>query len=228
MKQFRGWMVCGLVVAAGASLACAQDADNQGRRKLEFDRPKPLVLEHDMGAHGMLVLDVNVGDVRVARNPEAGKVEIQIQPQHFDSDEEVRGWVRQFDVAGDRATIRVHLPKHHRDNGQTSTDAEVVIYVPAETDVKADLGVGDLRITHVRGNKTLHVGIGDLTVGVEDASEYGSVESAVKIGDVHDDVDHVERSGFFGSETRHSGSGTLHLRASVGIGDVKIEQEDKL
>ena len=226
----RRWCsVLGAVVAcAAATFVYAQNSvpasdtqDANQRKILEFDKPKPLTMTRDLADGGTLVLDVNVGDVRVARNPGGNAIRLEVQPQHFDSEKDMRGWVREFEVAGNRATVRMHMPKQHN-NG-----VQVVIYVPVSTSLKVDLGVGDLRISHIRGDKTLHVGIGDLVVGIEDAGEYGHLENAVKLGDVHDQVYHVERDGFFGQE-KHLGNGMYHLRANVGIGDLTIEPEEKM
>jgi hypothetical protein len=233
MKPARMLLACATFLFAAlpfnAAPNCfAQDSSASGtepsaeRHKLDLDKPKPLVMTRDFAARGTLVLDMNVGDVRIARNPEGNKIRLEIQPEHFGDEAAAQGWVRQFDVAGDRATIRVHMPSH-RNNG-----IQLVLYVPEETALKLDLGVGDLRVSHIRGDKTLHVGIGDLIVGLGDAAEYGQVDNAVKLGDVHDQVNGVERDGFFNAENRRAGGGPYHLRARVGIGDLTLQKEDKL
>ncbi len=171
-------------------------------------------------ANGTLVLEMNVGEVRVVRSDEK-MIRLTIQPQAFYDDETVQSWVRRFDVAGDRASIELKLPKH-QDNHQ---GARVTISLPSQTDLKLELGVGDLSVKGIEGNKDLHVGIGQLTVGVTDGAKYNEIRTATKIGDAEDAVFHQHSGGFF-PKTQHSSlQGIYKLHATVGIGQVDVVQD---
>ena len=210
------------VLAMATLSACAQSGGtgDAARQKLDLPKPVPLVLTKDLGSGGTLVLDMNVGEVHVARNREAHRIELKIQPERFDDEAQVAGWVRRFEVSGEHAAIDLDLPK----NGDHHHSAEVTISLPAETSLKLDLGIGEMIVDGIRGDKDLHVGIGQLTIAVENPAEYGPVEASVKIGDVEaGGFGLVESGGFFRTvkmETRRS----YRLRAHVGIGDLALKQ----
>jgi hypothetical protein len=214
MKTTALWMV---MVLTGAGASHAQDASTQ---KLELPRPKPLVMSKSLPANGTLVLEMNVGELRIVRSDDK-MIRLSIEPQAYYDDETVQSWVRRFDVAGDRASIELKLPKHE-DNHQ---GARVTISLPAQTDLKLELGVGDLSVKGIEGNKDLHVGIGQLTVGVTDGAKYNEIRTATKIGDAEDGVFHQHSGGFF-PKTQHSSlQGIYKLHATVGIGQVDVVQD---
>ena len=215
MKAATTWMA---ILLTGAGLLHAQDAS---RQKLELPEPKPLVISKSLPANGTLVMEMNVGEVRVVRSDEQKTIRLTIEPRAFYDDATVQSWVRRFDVAGDRASIDLKLPKHS-DNHE---GARVTISVPAQTDLKLELGVGDLTVKGIEGNKDLHVGVGDLTVGVTDQAKYNEISTGTKIGDAEDTVFHQRSDGFFPKTKHTSLQGIYKLHATVGIGDVNVIQD---
>jgi len=214
MKRALIGMAILLVCANGVH---AQDAS---RQRLDLPTPKPLVISKKLPANGTLVMEMNVGEVRIVRSDEQEMIRLTIEPHAFIDDATVQSWVRRFDVAGDRASIDLKMPKHE-DNHQ---GALVTISVPAQTDLKLELGVGELSVKGIEGNKQLHVGIGDLTVGVTDSAKYSEIRTGTKIGDADDAVFHQHSGGFF-PKTQHSSlQGVYRLDATVGIGDVNVVQ----
>ena len=215
MKTAALWVA---ILLAGVGGSHAQDAS---RQKLELPKAAPLVISKSLPANGTLVLEMNVGEVRVVRSDEQKTIRLTIDPRGFYDDETMQSWVRRFDVAGDRASIELKLPKHE-DNHQ---GARVTISLPAQTDLKLELGVGDLSVKGIEGNKDLHVGIGQLTVGVTDGAKYNEIRTATKIGDAEDGVFHQRSGGFF-PKTQHSSlQGIYKLHATVGIGQVDVVQD---
>jgi hypothetical protein len=197
----------------------AQDAT--ARQKLDLPKPKLLVMSKSLPAKGTLVMEVNVGDVRVVRSDEEKTIRLTIDPGAFYTDATVRSWIRQFNVAGDRASIDLTLPKHNDNHSSPS----VTIYLPSQTDLKLQLGIGDLTVKGIEGNKELHVGIGDLTVGVLDGAKYNEIRTGTKIGDADDAVSHERSDGFFPKTQHVSAQGIYKLHATVGIGDVNVVQD---
>jgi hypothetical protein len=197
----------------------AQDAT--ARQKLDLPKPNLFVLSKSLPAKGTLVMDVNVGEVRVVRSDEEKTIRLTIDPGAFYADATVRSWIRQFDVAGDRASIDLKLPKHNDNHSSPS----VTIYLPSQTDLKLQLGIGDLTVKGIEGNKELHVGIGDLTVGVLDGAKYNEIRTGTKIGDAADAVSNKRADGFFPQTQHVSAQGIYKLHATVGIGDVNVVQD---
>lgn len=210
--------VVGLLIAGSGILVAQETA---ARKQLDLPKPAPLVITKSLPENGTLILEANVGEVRVVRGDEQKVIRLTIEPRAFYDDATVQSWVRRFDVAGDRATIELKLPKHN-DNHQ---GARAVISLPAQTDLKLELGIGELSVKGIEGNKELHVGIGELSVGVTDSAKYNDIRTGTKIGDANDAVFHQHSGGFF-PKTRHTSlEGIYKLHATVGIGDVNVVQD---
>lgn len=206
------------IAFAGASLGLAQDSS---RQKLDLPKPAPLEISKSLPDNGTLVMEMNVGELHVVRGDAEKAIRLTIEPQVFDDDATVRTWVRRFDVAGDRASINLKLPKN-QGNHQGVT---VTVTLPSQTDLKVSLGIGDMSVKGIEGNKELHVEIGDLIVGVADQAKYNEISTGTKIGDAQDDVSQKRADGFFPSTKHTSMQGLYKLHATVGIGDVNVVHE---
>src|SRR6202000_144086 len=84
-----------------------------GGQKFNLPKPKLLVISKSLPAKGTLVMDVNIGEVRVVRSDEEKLIRLENGSGAFYDEATVRSWVRQFAVAGDRASIDLRLPKHN-------------------------------------------------------------------------------------------------------------------
>jgi len=104
-------------------------------------------------------LDVNVADIHILPNLDDRHLQLVIQPNHEITVEEMQSWIRQFDVNGNQANIRLHMPKQGNESGK------VTLYVPASTALNVDLDIGDLTIDSIGGNKDLNVNVGRLKLG---------------------------------------------------------------
>lgn len=188
--------------------------------------PPTYVQNHRLAAGGTVVLTMNVGDVKILPDSQSDRVRLEIHTNRAVDQQTIASWVRRFDLAADRATIEIDIPKKDHDCDHCGTD--VTLYVPQHADLKADLEVGDLTISGVTGNKEAHTGVGDVRIAVANPAEYGHVETNTRIGDVHDFLNHGDQpDGFLGQSEDFTLSGQYHLKASTGIGDVHISQEGK-
>lgn len=185
------------------------------------------VQDHHLTAGGTVVLTLNVGDVKILPAAVPDRIRLEIHTQRPVDQETMAGWVHRFDLAPGRATIDIQVPKWG-DNCADDCGGDVVLYVPEQTDLHADLGVGDMTIRGIQGNKELHIGVGDLRIAVANPSEYGHVETHTRIGDLDDFLNHSgDQSGLLGKTEDFTLSGQYHLKASTGIGDLHIVQEGK-
>lgn len=183
--------------------------------------------ERPLASGGTVVLTVNVGDVKIQPSG-SDRVRLEIHTTHSADQQTIASWVRRFEVAANRATIEIQLPKDHEHCSDCYGGIDVFLYVPDRADLKADLKVGDLTVSGIHGDKDLHVGVGDLRIGVADPSDYGHVETHTRIGDVHDFLNKGSGAeGFLGKSEDFTLNGRYHLKASTGIGDVHITEEGK-
>ena len=210
----------GVAVALALSIGAAAQSGNgaQPRAKLSLDQPAPLVIDRALPSGGTVSLDLNVGDVKILPSAATGHVRLEIDPNGFYDQQTLQGWVRRFDVDPASATIQLELPK----NSHGHSSPEVALYVPATADLRISLGVGDLNIHGIRGDKDLHVGVGDLTIALDDTPDYGHVEISTRIGDVHDPLNPAGQHGFLGQNEDFVLKGRYRLRATVGVGDVRL------
>lgn len=179
---------------------------------------QPLVQTKPFAPGQSVRLEVNVGDVRILPNSDGHELRMEIRPnRHETSSSEVQSWVRQFDVSGTQATIRLHMPKTGNHGG------DVTLYVPSRTNLSVDLGIGDMTITGIDGNKDISMHIGDLKIGGLQASGYGSVHLSTHIGDLDDGVFSTHESGWLGKSEDVTGKGQYRLNAHIGIGDIRLQ-----
>lgn len=191
---------------------CAAAAHGQG----DYSAAKPF------SPNGTVVINMNVGDLSIQPSGD-NQIRLQIHSSRPLSQSEMASWVRQFQVAANRATLDLHLPKNQTDCN--NCDLHVSLYIPQQADLKVDLGVGDLTIQGLGGDEDAHTGIGDLHIVLPDAASIGHVETHTRIGDVHDGLNQQgSQSGFLGKSEDFALTGLHHLKASAGIGDVHIRR----
>jgi hypothetical protein len=184
---------------------------------------KSYSVSKSLPTHGSLSMEVNVGEVRIERSDETRTIRLSIDPRGGNYDEAaMQSWIRRFDVAGDHAAIVLYLPNLHRDSGSSPC---MTISLPTYTDLKFEMGAGQLTVKGIEGNKDLHVDVGQLTVGVEDRAEYHEIHTSSKLGQAEDEVWQQRAGGFFPSTNRTSSSGPYTLNATVDIGQVNVVKE---
>lgn len=187
--------------------------------------PGHLVMEKPLAAGGTVVLTVNVADLKIMPVTGASRVRLEINTDQDGDEQTVASWVTRFDVAADRAALNIRIPKEHQHCDNCSTN--IVLYVPSHSALEVNLGVGDLAVRGVQGDKDIHVDVGDLKIAIADPNEYGHVETHTRIGDINDFMNHGGESGFLGKSEDFTLHGRFHLKATVGIGDLDVRQEGK-
>jgi hypothetical protein len=213
-------------LAAFACVTAIAQSDTAAKTSTNDD-PKPFVMERDLAAGSTVVLEMNVGDLTIKPTAGTNRIRLEIRTGREDAKEPLASSVRRFDVNGARAAIELHIPKDLYQCSSCNGGSKVTLYVPAQSLLKVKLGVGDLTVLGVRGDKELHVGIGDLRIGFDENDEYSHIETSTHIGDIGDPLHTGEASGFLGKSEDFSRQGHFHLRASVGIGDLNLFAEGK-
>ncbi|MDQ1693578.1 MAG: hypothetical protein QOH85_1113 [Acidobacteriaceae bacterium] len=175
----------------------------------------PVVREASFAAGGLVIVDANIGDVRVTPTDQDEKVRLVITSHKQEDADAASGWVREFAVNGSQAKIKIETPK------RGAHGFEVTVYVPRRSNLRLKLGIGDLTVDGVTGNTDAEVGIGDLKVTVPDPHAFRAVAMSVHIGDVNAKAFGLEPSGFLGkSVEREFNAGSYRLKLHTGIGDV--------
>jgi hypothetical protein len=175
----------------------------------------PVVREASFAAGGVVILNANVGDVRVMPTDQEGKLRLVIIAHKQEDATAAPKWIREFAATGSQAKIVLEMPKHGEHN------FDVTLYVPKRSDLRLNLEVGDLTIQGITGNTDAELGVGDLRMTVPDPHVYRAVAMSVHIGDVNAGAFGLEPSGFLGkSVEKEFSAGSYRLKLHTGIGDV--------
>jgi len=164
-------------------------------------------------AGGYLHVRLNVGDLHIKRGDSARiRLEYTVK-SHRES--HVKDARVDFNVRGNDATIEFHAPT----TGSTQFDVE--LEVPANTNLDVHQKVGDLSVDSIEGDKDLNLGVGDIRISAQH-SGYRLVNASTGIGDVNSEG-YGETRGWLGKTLKYHGDGKYELRAHVGVGDIKLE-----
>jgi hypothetical protein len=176
---------------------------------------EPVVREASFASGGVVIMDANVGDVRVMPTDQRGKLRLVITSHKQEDATAAPQWIREFAVNGSQAKIVLVMPKHGEHN------FDVTLYVPKRSDLRVNLEVGNLTIRGITGNTDAELGVGDLKITVPDPHAYRRVAMSVHIGDVDARAFGLNPQGFLGkSVEREFSSGSYRLKLHTGIGDV--------
>ena len=119
-----------------------------------------------------------------------------------------------IDVQGNNATIEFHS----QSGGSTNIDVE--LEVPENTNLDVHSKVGDVTIDGIVGDKDIDLSVGDVRVATQQDA-YRLVNANTGIGDVHSDG-YGETHGWLGKTLKYHGEGKYELRAHVGVGDIHL------
>ena len=101
-------------------------------------------------------------------------------------------------------------------------EVQVTIAIPKDTNLFAKMRGGDLSVDGLVGDKDLELLAGDLSIGVSNPEEYGSVDLSVRFGDVSG-AQFGSPKGAVGNSLRWDGSGKYRLHAHVFAGDLMVK-----
>lgn len=194
-------LVAGLVAVSFAATPAA--AATQGETRTETRAFAP---------GGSLRLTMRTGDVRIVRG-DTNQIRVRYTSESRRSDFAERVTLR-FDVRGKDATINFHMPTHG--------DVAVEVEVPAQTDLRVNLSVGDLTVRGVEGNKDLEVHVGDIEVERVTQASYRRLEASTHIGDITT-AEYVRVRGWIGNSVKSAGTGAYRVHVHTGIGDIMFD-----
>jgi hypothetical protein len=161
----------------------------------------------DVKANQEIRMDLSAGEYRVESGT-AGKVRVFWFGKHRSDEQSVR--VRMRNENG-RSVLETNHTK----------DVQVVIQVPAQSDLYIRLSAGELHVGRIEGHKDIALTAGELHVDVGDPAAYRNVESSVRIGEIDARAFHTEKDGFFRGFS-FNGQGKYSLRATVGVGELVL------
>lgn len=103
-------------------------------------------------------------------------------------------------------------------------EAHVRVRVPRDLQLRADLGVGELRIESLESDVDADLGVGELSITMP-AAAVGSVSADTGIGEANLTAGgrHYESAGLVAREIRwNKGTGKARVEADCGVGEIDI------
>ncbi len=159
---------------------------------------------------GHLRITLRSGDIRI-EGADAEKISIRADGKNADRASEVKiRLVRKSD--GSELEI----------SGGPRNGIEIVVEIPRKTNLWVRMPAGELDVHGVIGDKDVELHAGDLTISAGDPEQYAHADASVTSGSLDADRFGVSKGGLFRSFNK-SGSGSLHLHAHVGAGQLTLE-----
>lgn len=195
-------LMAGLVAASFAAMpAAAEKTQSETRTETRAFAPG-----------GSLRLTMRTGDVRILKG-DTNQIRVRYTSESERSDFADRVTLR-FDVRGKDATIDFHMPSHG--------DVAVEVEVPAQTDLRVNLTVGDVTVRGVEGNKDLEVHVGDIEVEPITQAGYRRLEASTHVGGITT-AEYVRVRGWIGNSVKSNGTGTYRVHVRTRIGDIAFD-----
>lgn len=192
-----------------ASLAYARDGrDKQDKSETSVRGQDQFAA--DFPGNGRVRLYLCSSSVEISGTNEE-KIQVHFKAQHS---EDIGHMRVSFKKKGDTGKLEI--------SGCPHNNFEIELRIPQNSDLYMRMFAGDLNIRGVTGNKDVQIHAGDMSLALGDASEYGSVELSVTVGDLDAGAFNVSKDGLFRSWHRYA-SGKYSLHAHVGAGDLTLQ-----
>ena len=205
------------IVLALAAITCAAAATAEVSRTLDYTQDAKGITE--------VVIHAGVGEIEVVSDSGSQiTARVEIKAKHFGffsrhSDPEIEKLKIEAEISSGRLTLQLK-PETHDDRGFSES---WTVRFPASLAATLKLGVGDVKVLDLASDVEVELGVGDVSVEGQYAS-FGSVHANCGVGDVTmrtpDGRD--EGEGFIAHTLSAKGPGKASIRASAGVGDVKI------
>jgi hypothetical protein len=119
-----------------------------------------------------------------------------------------------LETSGTRANLAIRDTPH--------SNFRAIVEVPATSDLTVHLSGGNLEIAAIAGNKDIDSKAGNVGIAIPNSNDYGTIEAAVKVGDLNAGPFGNSGSGL-SPHLKWSGSGKYTLRASLGAGNLELK-----
>jgi len=123
-------------------------------------------------------------------------------------------------AAADLGANGMHANLAIRDTPHSNFRATVE--VPATADLTVHLTGGNLQVAAITGNKDIDSKAGNVEISIPNSNDYGTVEAAVKAGNLDAGPFGDSGSGL-SPRLKWSGPGKYTLRASLGAGNLELK-----
>ncbi len=195
-------LVAALVLLAAPALA---------QQKTEITETGKPHFEAELPSGAALRLHIRSGEIRVVGSDE-NRIVVDITGKHAAKTEDVKYRLTHIENS---TTVSFRL------SGGPTSDFQVSIRIPRNSDLFLRVPAGDVEVRGIGGHKDVELHAGDLTVEVGSPENYAHTDASVKAGELDAAPFGVSKGGLFRS-FRKEGPGKLRLHVHVGAGGITL------
>ncbi len=170
-------------------------------------------------------VDLPVGKLRVEGVPgNTATFEVEVTCKR--SSRRCEDYASDLDIRLDRRSTRVLLEVDDWPKWSTGgLDVRVLLRVPRNIALSADLGVGDIHTEGLESNLSLDLGVGDITITGNSASVRSvDVDSGIGKALLKVAGETFSERSFLGGETSwHEGRGEARIEVDLGVGAIEVD-----
>lgn len=188
-----------VVLAVVALVSCSSSSSRP-------DQPPAIKDDKPFAAGGSIEMRLESGDYVIRAAPDA-RVRVSFAGNTGDASAELG-------TSGTHATLAIKDTPHN--------NFRATVEVPARADLTIHLTAGNLEIAAITGSKNIDSRAGNVEISVPNSNDYGSVDAAVKAGNL-DAGPFGDSSSGLSPRLKWSGPGKYTLRASLGAGNLELK-----
>ena len=103
---------------------------------------------------------------------------------------------------------------------------QIRIEVPRKTNLRVQMGAGQVKVEDVAGDKAITLYAGQITISSDREWDYRRIDASVDIGQVNAAAYGVNKGGFFRSFTKKNDGGEYRLYAHILTGQIDLLGND--
>jgi hypothetical protein len=170
-------------------------------------------------------LDFPVGEMEVSAGT-GRQVQVQVRLE-CDSKRQSRCTeaAKAIEIVSSTSGDRLHVElKGWPKAGTRGLEAHYVVSVPRDLPLKAEMGVGELRISGLESDVNVDIGVGEVTVKMaESAVASVNVDTGIGEASLFAQGHHWESSGLVSRELKwHEGHGKASVNVDCGVGEAEV------
>ena len=188
------------------------------------DEVRSFEREFDAGGFQTLQLDIPLGEVRIDGSSD-DRIEVEVIVECEWRKKKCTERADKIDLVshewGDKIALEIDGLNKWRFIGMS---LDVRVTAPAGMRLELDMGVGEVEIAHFENDLTVDLGVGELTIKMNQADVY-SVDLDTGLGEasLRYEGGELEASGLFSNELRwNEGDGHAVVRVELGIGEIDV------
>jgi len=186
-----------VVLAATVLVSCSSKPAEQ---------PPVIKLDKPFAAAGNIEMQMDGGDYIIRAGPDE-HIRVSFAGNTGNAAAELA-------ISGAHANLAIRNTPH--------SNFRATIEVPATADLTVRLTGGNLEIAAITGNKDIDSQAGNVEISIPNSNDYGTVDAAVKVGNL--DAGPFGHSGSgFSPHLKWSGPGKYMLRASLSAGNLELK-----